>query len=62
MILSDSYILEELKQKRIIIEPFNKEYLNPCSVDLTLHPDFKIYQSDVLDVRQPNPVEALKEA
>ena len=58
MILSDGYILEELKQKRIVIEPFNKEYLNPCSVDLTLHPDFKIYKPGVLDVRKPNDVDS----
>lgn len=58
MILSDGYILEELKQKRIVIEPFNKEYLNPCSVDLTLHPDFKIYKRGTLDVRQLNEVDS----
>lgn len=55
MILSDKTILQEMHWKNIIISPFNKDHLNPNSVDLTLAPQFKIYQPGVLDPRQPNP-------
>lgn len=54
MVLSDKTILREIREGRIIIEPFNKEYLNPVSVDLTLAPTFKIYTEEILDPRKPN--------
>lgn len=57
MILSDKTILQELKAENIVIDPFNPKHLNPNSVDLTLAPYFKRYVSDILDPRQPNPVE-----
>ena len=57
MILSDKTILGELHWGNIIISPFNKDHLNPNSVDLTLAPQFKRYIPDVLDPRQPNPTE-----
>lgn len=43
MILSDKSILQELEKGNIVISPFNKDHLNPNSVDLTLAPEFKIY-------------------
>ncbi len=60
MILSDNLILENLKSGSIVIEPFNVENLNPCSVDLTIAPDYKVYSDEILDVRQPNKVYELK--
>ena len=45
MVLSDSKILEELNNRNIIIEGFNKDNLNPSSVDLTLNGTFKIYNA-----------------
>ena len=57
MILSDKTILQEIAAGNIIIDPLNREYVNPNSVDLTLAPQFKRYTGDVLDPRQPNPVE-----
>lgn len=57
MILSDKTILQEIAAGNIIINPLNPAYVNPNSVDLTLAPQFKRYISDVLDPRQPNPVE-----
>jgi dCTP deaminase len=54
MVLSDKTILREIREGRIIIEPFNQEYLNPVSVDLTLAPTFKIYTEEVLDPKKPN--------
>lgn len=57
MILSDKTILQEIERGNIIISPLNLQYVNPCSVDLTIAPDFKVYTPYILDVRQPNPVE-----
>lgn len=57
MILSDKTILQEIAAGNIIIDPLNPAYVNPNSVDLTLAPQFKRYVADVLDPRQPNPVE-----
>ena len=47
MVLSDSKILEELNNRNIIIEGFNKDNLNPSSVDLTLNGTFKIYKREL---------------
>lgn len=55
MILSDSSIVKEMQAGNIIISPFEPKHLNPNSVDLTLAPTFKIYQSGPLDPRKPNP-------
>jgi dCTP deaminase len=50
MNLSDKTILKEIENGNIIISPFNKEHLNPNSVDLTLAPEFKIYTRDEIKV------------
>lgn len=41
MNLSDSVIIKEIQNGNIILEPFNVDYLNPNSVDLTLNPVYK---------------------
>ena len=56
MILSDKTILQEMEKGNIIISPFIEKHINPNSVDLTLAPEFKIYQDAILDPRKPNPV------
>jgi dCTP deaminase len=60
MILSDTHILENLKSGAIVISSFNQENLNPCSVDLTIAPDYKVYADDILDAKQYNRVYELK--
>jgi dCTP deaminase len=60
MILSDTHILENLKSGAIVISPFNQENLNPCSVDLTIAPDYKVYADDILDAKQYNRAYELK--
>lgn len=63
MILSDQSIIREIEQGNIIIDPFNREYLNPNSIDLTLAPEFKVYTKKQLswgvyaplDPKKPNP-------
>lgn len=60
MILSDTHILENLKTGSIVIDPFNVENLNPCSVDLTIAPDYKVYADDILDAKKHNRAYELK--
>jgi len=54
MILSDEEILEAIKRGKIIIEPFTKENVGPCSVDLTLADEFVILkEGGVIDPANP---------
>lgn len=55
MILSDTSIMNEIEKGNIIVNPFNEANLNPCSIDLTLAPEYKIYDNDILDVREEQP-------
>jgi dCTP deaminase len=55
MVLSDSEILKNLEKGDIQITPFNREYLNPNSVDLTLGDKIKWYQYSLLDCKKINP-------
>lgn len=57
MILSDKTILQEIERGNIIISPLNPQYVNPCSVDLTIAPNFKMYNEYVLDTKRRNAVE-----
>ena len=55
MILSDRSILEAINNGRIIIEPFDKECLQPSSVDLHLDHRFLVFKNHTLghiDVRK----------
>jgi dCTP deaminase len=57
--LSGSKIAEEVCQGRIIIRPFNEEYMGPNSYDLTLGPNISRYRSTPFnyhDVPDPNKV------
>jgi dCTP deaminase len=55
MILSDKTILKEIENGNIVISPLVEKHVNPNSVDLTLAPEFKVYQQGILDPRKPNP-------
>lgn len=48
MILSDREILEAVKKGKIHIYPFKKENVGPCSVDLTLSSQFKIFKKNTV--------------
>ncbi|MEM9672196.1 MAG: dCTP deaminase [Bacteroidota bacterium] len=56
MILSGKEI-ERLQEKEIHIDPFSSEQLNPNSYNLRLHSELLIYQNQLLDMKQDNPVE-----
>ena len=56
MILSGKEI-ERLQEIEIHIYPFSSELLNPISYNLRLHSELLIYQNQLLDMKQDNPVE-----
>ena len=49
MMLSGKEIEKKLG-KDIVIEPFNKNQLNPNSYNLKLHNELLIYDEDILDM------------
>jgi dCTP deaminase len=56
MILSDQDIIKEVKNKEIILNPFDEKYVQPASVDLHLDKDFLVFNTVehfVIDVREP---------
>lgn len=52
MILSGIKIKEEVENKKIIIEPFNNDDINPNSYNYTLDDYIKVYEDDVLDAKK----------
>jgi len=46
--------IEKKLGRDILIEPFEKKYLNPNSYNLRLHNELLIYEEDVLDMKKPN--------
>lgn len=56
MVLSDKDILKELESGNVIVKPFDKNYLQPASVDLHLDKDFLVFntlKNFVIDVKKP---------
>ncbi len=52
MMLSDRDIFRALEQNEISIDPFTKENVGPCSVDLTLDSVFRVYgPGGAVDIR-----------
>ena len=60
MILTDSQILESIKSKEIVIEPFDPDCLGTNSYDVHLGKHIAIYKNDVLDARKHNEIEHLE--
>ena len=58
MILSGRMIAEKMGNE-IRIDPFDEARLNPNSYNLRLHEDLLVYTSEELDMRSPNPTEAM---
>lgn len=44
MFLSDKDIFQRIKNKEIIIEPFERKHLEPASYDLRLHTNFRVFK------------------
>ena len=55
-ILTDSEILEAIKEKTIIIEPFDRERLGSNSYDVCLSKVLGVYEVETLDAKKSNPV------
>lgn len=55
MILSDKTIREQIQQGRIVLEPFDEQFLQPSSVDLRVDRFFRIFvnhHAPIIDVKQ----------
>lgn len=62
MILSDLSILGETKNKHLIIDPFNRKYLQPSSYDVALASSFRVFQNHkvtYVDVKKKEDVSEL---
>ena len=59
MILTDQQILKEIKEGRILIEPFNENSLGTNSYDVHLGRHLLVYTDRVLDARQHNQCEEI---
>ena len=60
MILTGSEILKNYEEKKIIIDPFNRDQLNPNSYNFTLGNKLLVYNDYVLDVKKENPARELE--
>ena len=59
MILTGEKILEEIKNNKITITPFNEEDLKTNSYDFHLSNKLLVYKNNELDFRENNPTEEL---
>ncbi|WP_445517253.1 dCTP deaminase [Streptomyces sp. NEAU-174] len=55
MILTGPEIVREREEGRLVLEPFDKEHIQPNSYNLTLGPTLALYTGGVLDTREENP-------
>lgn len=56
MILTGSEILKNIKDQKIVVEPFREEQLNPNSYNFTLGNKLLVYNNYILDAKQNNDV------
>lgn len=55
MILTGPETVRERENGRLVLEPFDKECVQPNSYDLSLGPTLVIYTGKILDTRRENP-------
>lgn len=60
MILSDKKILEEIKNGKIKLEPFDREQLGTNSYDVRLGKYLSVYKNDILDSKAHNEIETFE--
>ncbi|MEZ4749651.1 MAG: dCTP deaminase [Bdellovibrionota bacterium] len=53
MILSGKAILDGVKTKKIVIDPFYPDRLGPNSYNLSLHNELAVYEQETLDMKEP---------
>lgn len=56
MILSDKKILEEIKNRNIVLEPFDRKNLGTNSYDVHLGKWLAVYETDILDAKAHNKI------
>lgn len=59
MILSDTEILNEIKNKNIVIEPFDRNNLGSNSYDVCLGDKLAVYKNKKLDARKHNKIKQI---
>ena len=60
MILSDKQILEEIKNKNIVLKPYDRKCLGSNSYDVHLGEWLAVYKDEVLDAKAHNKVNYFK--
>lgn len=60
MILSDKKILDEIKNKNIVIKPFSRECLGSNSYDVHLGEWLAVYDDEILDAKKHNKISHFK--
>lgn len=60
MILSDKKILEEIKNKNIVIKPYNRKCLGTNSYDVHLGEWLAVYKDEILDAKKHNKITYFK--
>lgn len=60
MILSGKEIAKQVERKKIIIEPFNPNNINPNSYNYTLDKYIKVYKNNALDAKEMNDTETIE--
>ncbi|EKE11141.1 MAG: hypothetical protein ACD_15C00135G0002 [uncultured bacterium] len=60
MILTGKQITKEVHKKRIIIDPFDENCVNPNSYNFTLSNEFLVYDPGVIDTKYEHPTQILK--
>ncbi|MDR1150047.1 MAG: dCTP deaminase [Clostridiales bacterium] len=60
MILSGKEILNKIKKKDILIDPYDNKSLNPNSYNLKLSDELIVYDEKVLDMRKKNKFRKIK--
>ena len=58
--LTGEEIVRAVNDQKIIIEPFDKNKVNPNSYNLTLADDLLIYEDDILDCKKENKTRLIK--
>jgi dCTP deaminase len=56
MFLADVDIIKAIAEKRVVIDPYEPEYVGGNTIDLTLHTNFRVFHNTAvthIDVKQP---------
>lgn len=60
MILTKSSIMKEIKNKKIVLDPYHEEQLGPNSYNLQLYNELLVYDEVVLDPKKKNKTKRIR--